>query len=159
MLIRCDNTAVVSSINSRYCKDPLLMQLLRCLFFLEAQYQFKLKAEHIPGVHNVLAYNLSRDNLVSFRQINSDANATPSDIPYSVSVATPPQPQLDLTSLDGTVQFFRQHGIANSTQKTYKSALRRFVNFCEIFNVLSSLKLFCVTLCHFLPIRNYHLRP
>ena len=32
VLIRSDKTAVVSSINSRYHKDPLLMQLLRSLF-------------------------------------------------------------------------------------------------------------------------------
>ena len=64
-------------------------------------------------------------------------------------MATPPQPQLDLTSLDGTVQFFRQHGIANSSQKTYKSALRRFANFGEIFNVLSHFPVSEAILCYF----------
>ena len=64
-------------------------------------------------------------------------------------MATPPQPQLDLTSLDGTVQFFCQHGIANSTQKTYKSALRRFTNFCEMFNVLSPFPVSEAILCYF----------
>ena len=160
VLIRCDNTAVVSSINSRYCKDPLLMQLLRCLFFLEAQYQFKLKAEHITGVHNVLADNLSRDNLVSFRQLKSVANATPSDIPSSVlqwllhpTSTGPHQPGWNC-------YFFCQYRIANSTQKTYKSALRRLANFCEMFNVLSPFPVSEAIMCHFASfLANYKLSP
>ena len=31
VLARCDNTAVVSVLNSHYCKDAKLMQMLRCL--------------------------------------------------------------------------------------------------------------------------------
>ena len=35
------------------------MQTLRHLFFVEARYQFKILATHIPGVHNTLADDLS----------------------------------------------------------------------------------------------------
>lgn len=64
---RCDNAAVVAVVNARYSKEKLLMHMLRCLFFVEAQYQFRLSANHIAGVHNSLADDLSRDRLGSFR--------------------------------------------------------------------------------------------
>ena len=44
------------------------MHLLRSLFFFEAHFQFSLHAEHIPGKDNLLADNLSRNNLPSFMQ-------------------------------------------------------------------------------------------
>jgi len=44
----CDNAAVVSVLNTRYSKEENLKQLLRTLFFIEARYQFKPKASHIP---------------------------------------------------------------------------------------------------------------
>lgn len=52
VLARCDNKVVVDVIKSRSSKDKSLMQLLRCLFFCEASYQFQLSSEHIPGVEN-----------------------------------------------------------------------------------------------------------
>ena len=40
--------------------------MLRCLYFYSALFQFEFSAEHIPGVQNVAADALSRDNLVLF---------------------------------------------------------------------------------------------
>ena len=59
VLSNCDNTTVVLVLNSRYSRDKDLMQLLRCLFFLEAHFQFQLSANHIPGalmVAQVICY-------------------------------------------------------------------------------------------------------
>lgn len=47
VIARCDNIAVVAVLNSRYSKDTHLMQMLRCLFFVEAHHQFKIEAVHI----------------------------------------------------------------------------------------------------------------
>ena len=66
VVTHCDNVAVVEVINAGYSKDPLLMQLLRCLFFILAQHEFSLRAEHIPGKLNVGADAISRDNLALF---------------------------------------------------------------------------------------------
>lgn len=66
VLARSDNQATVSVINSRSCREPEMMHLLRCLFFLEAKYQFKLISAHIPGIHNTLADDLSRNQAFSF---------------------------------------------------------------------------------------------
>ena len=68
ILCRCDNLAVVHAIGNRSCRDPSLMHLLRTLFFFEAHYHFALCAEHIAGVDNILADDLSRNNLSSFVQ-------------------------------------------------------------------------------------------
>ena len=57
----CDNSAVVAVLNSRYAQDRMLMQMLRCLFFIEAQCQCTIVASHIPGRHNDLADDLSRN--------------------------------------------------------------------------------------------------
>ena len=72
----CDNQAVVAVLNSRYSKDQVLMQMLRCLFFIEAKRQFKLTAVHVPGVHNDLADDLSRNRLSTFLAKKPDADCT-----------------------------------------------------------------------------------
>ena len=48
-----DNLAVVSILNKRSAKDPLLSHLLRCLFFFSAFYKFHFSAEHIPAVQTL----------------------------------------------------------------------------------------------------------
>ena len=66
VLVRCDNSAVVHTLNKGSCRDPELMHLVRCLAFLKAKFQFSLTASHFAGSRNVLADALSRDNLVCF---------------------------------------------------------------------------------------------
>ncbi len=92
----CDNTAVVACLKTRYSKDSTLMQLLRCLFFVEAFLQFRLRAFHIAGANNELADALSRNEMGIFHHLNSDADPYPSPIPSSLL-----QLLLD-TSLDWT---------------------------------------------------------
>ena len=66
VLCWCDNQAAVCAIAARSCQDAKMMHLLRCLFFLEACCQFELVASHVPGIHNGLADDLSRNRLSSF---------------------------------------------------------------------------------------------
>ena len=49
-----------------FSKKSLLMHLLRALFFIEAHFSIVLKAEHIAGVANSAADNLSRITCVIF---------------------------------------------------------------------------------------------
>ena len=44
VIAQCDNEAIVTIINSRYSSDKYLMQMLRCLFFIEAQYQCRVES-------------------------------------------------------------------------------------------------------------------
>jgi len=77
----CDNKAVVDVLGSRSCKDKDLMQLLRCLFFLEATYQFQLSAVHIAGADNGLADDMSRNRIQYFREKAGGLNVYPSSVP------------------------------------------------------------------------------
>ena len=79
-----DNSAVVEVLNSRCCQDQALMQMLRCLFFIEAKGQFYIEAKHVPGVDNELADDLSRDNLSSFLAKKPSAEPTSTVIPVSL---------------------------------------------------------------------------
>ena len=150
VLAQCDNAAVVSVLNSRYCQDKRLMQLLHCLFFIEAYFQFKLIAAHLPGIHNELADDLSRNRLPAFLAKFPDADTVPSLIPPSLLVvAISSGTGLDVSSLDSTVQFFSSRGVAPSTNKTYQSALRRFYSFCSSFTVPSPFPVSEAILCYF----------
>ena len=67
-MCRCDNEAVVVVITTRTAHDKRIMQLLRCLFFLEARFDCHLLASHIPGIHNELTDHLSRNRASVFLQ-------------------------------------------------------------------------------------------
>ena len=104
VLCWCDNQAAVCAIAARSCRDAKLMHLLRCLFFIEACCQFELMARYIPGVHNVLADDLSRNRLASFLSKVPQASREPTPIPPQL-----PQvlldPRLDWTSPSWTQWF------------------------------------------------------
>ena len=79
--VNCDNDAVVTVINSGYSREPFLMHLLRCIFFLLAQFDFSLIAAHIPGRLNVLADAISRNNAAFFLSSYPQAFPHPTPIP------------------------------------------------------------------------------
>lgn len=100
----CDNEAAVAVLNSGYSRDPQIMHLLRCLFFIKAYFQIALRVVHIPGVDNVIADAISRDNLtLLFSQVPSP-NPKPTSIPSSLlDVLVERQP--DWTAVDWTQLF------------------------------------------------------
>lgn len=77
----CDNMAVVAVINSGRSRDATLMHLLRCLFFFSAHFHVQIRASHIPGVTNVAADALSRDDLPRFLQAVPEAAPHPTPVP------------------------------------------------------------------------------
>ena len=60
VLCRCDNLEIIQS---RYSRDDKLMHLLRCLFFVEAAFNFSYIPRHLPGRQNEVADALSRNKL------------------------------------------------------------------------------------------------
>lgn len=76
-----DNMSVVQALTSRRVRDPLLMHMLRCLFFLEARFGFDHVATHIPGKDNSAADALSRNRLAEFFAIHSGAPRMPVVVP------------------------------------------------------------------------------
>ena len=67
VLFHCDNMAVVATLRSGSCREPQAMHLRQCLAFMEATGEFVLLAEHVRGVDNVAADELSRGRLTSAR--------------------------------------------------------------------------------------------
>ena len=67
VMCRCDNEAVVEVITTMTAHDKRIMQLLWCLFLLEARFDCHLLASHIPGIHNELADHLSRNRASVFQ--------------------------------------------------------------------------------------------
>jgi hypothetical protein len=66
VILRCDNQAVVGAVNKGSSQSPVIMALLRELFWLSATLNFRVKAEWLPGVHNVFADLLSRYRVHEF---------------------------------------------------------------------------------------------
>ena len=60
ILFFTDNEALIHIINKQSCRDKNLIFLVRRLVLVCLERNICFKAKHIPGVHNVLAYALSR---------------------------------------------------------------------------------------------------
>ena len=80
-LVRSDNMAVVATLGSGGCKEPVTMQLRRCLAFLEATMKFILVAEHIAGVDNVAADALSRGRIMVARSVLQEVEELATEVP------------------------------------------------------------------------------
>ena len=80
MLCRCDNTAVVATIKSGWCKNKHAMHLLRSLYFFQAAYQIRLLPEHIKGSHNELADAISWNNHLKFLSKFTPAQQVPKTV-------------------------------------------------------------------------------
>ena len=66
ILFQCDNTGVVSAIRKGSANEPLVMHLLRALWFFVAYFDISIQIEHIPGIHNGIADQLSRNYMQQF---------------------------------------------------------------------------------------------
>ena len=137
------------------------MQMLRCLFFLEAYCQFTLSAIHLPGVNNDLTDDLSRTRLLCFLQKIGVHQPTETMIPDSL-LQWLLHPQMDWPS-PAWMQLFSISvtKIADSTHRTFLSSLRRFLCVYSIpFSPLSWCQnQFDVTTPHTSHPRAYHPKP
>ena len=77
----CDNAAVVALINAGYCKHETATDLLRCLFFIAAHFDFDIFACHIPGSLNVAADALSRNCLPLLQRSQKQSLYPPQSFP------------------------------------------------------------------------------
>ena len=80
----CDNEAVVQILNSGTSRDPIVMGLMRCLYFIAAKFSLLLSATHLAGADNILADALSRDNLDLFLTLHPQAHPSPHPIPAAL---------------------------------------------------------------------------
>ena len=77
----CDNQAIVHSLISGSSHCPHIMHLLRNLFYIGVIGNFTISAQHIPGVHNIIADSLSRFNMQVFRTHAPAAAPLPTPLP------------------------------------------------------------------------------
>jgi hypothetical protein len=81
ILFRCDNIATVWAINKGRSHSPAMMQLMRRLVLVAAEWNFAFASEHIPGVKNDIADALSRLQYPRFHQLAPEADRVPSSVP------------------------------------------------------------------------------
>ena len=132
VLAQCDNMAVVHIVNHGSSKNQDAMHLARCLAFITAKLDFHVVASHIKGAHNVRADALSRDKplLVPLATPTGQARRSTCAAVSSRS-SDSVQAILDIQALDRAVDRHFQNGLASSTQRTYNSAKRRYLQFCK----------------------------
>lgn len=81
IMLRSDCEGAVAAINSRSSRNEPMSALVRHLMILAARGQFDLRCKHIPGVLNVSADALSRQNLHDFRVDSPKAHQQPEATP------------------------------------------------------------------------------
>ena len=71
--VKCDNMTTVSVVNTGRAKEEFLQACAREIVFLACIYNFEIRADHIPGVTNILPDLLSRAaiNTKYFHQFQS----------------------------------------------------------------------------------------
>ena len=58
--------------------------------------------------------------------------------------------QLDVSSLDRTVHFYLQRGLTDSTRRTYRGGVNRYVSFCLAYNIINPFPVNESVLCYLL---------
>ena len=80
-------------------RTPQMMQLTRCLFFILAAWDISLYAFHIPGVLNMVADAISRDNIPLWYSKVPSADRGPAPVPiHLIELLLTHQPDWTLTS-------------------------------------------------------------
>ena len=90
LLFHCDNQAVVDIWASGSSRDPLIMHLVRSIFFTAATNHFTVLVTHIVGTSNVIADSLSRLQMSRFRLLAPAADLEPIPVPQSAATLWQP---------------------------------------------------------------------
>ena len=110
--------------------------------------QCSLAPTYIETKANHLADDLSRNDILFIQgAIGQEASIA------SLRSATGPPPgstcRLDLPELAPALQKYFQAGLAQSTQKTYGAAMKRFYQFCSSYTIPDPFPVSELTLCYF----------
>ena len=98
IMLHSDNVAVVSQVNSLHARDPAACNMLRCLAFFQAHFDFRLRAVHIAGARNTDADDLSRNRTTTFLNRHPHASPSPSQVNQELLLLLCQQPA-DWTSV------------------------------------------------------------
>ncbi len=126
MLARCDDMSAVHALRSRTSKHPVVMHLLRSLYFFLAEWDIALQAEHIPGARNVAPDAISRP---------IGAGGANTFLSHNVAATCRGASGLDIVSLEEQAERLLHQGIAVSTTRTYKAGITGYLDFCRRLNM------------------------
>lgn len=83
LLFHCENQSVVDIWAKGSSRDPLLMHLVRSIFFCAASHTFSVLVSHIRGTDNSIADALFCFQMFRFRQLPPQADLEPTTPPPS----------------------------------------------------------------------------
>ena len=107
------------------------MRLLRSLLFSAARHSFSFSSQHVPGVNNQLADDLSRFNWEEFWHLVPDAQPRPTVVPPDLVAHY-------LSTLEQQCHSFLTQGLAPSMRQSYAFAQAQFILFCTQLGKLHS---------------------
>ena len=81
LLFHCDNQAVVDIWASGTSREPVIMHLVRSIFFSAATNNYTVLVTHIVGTNNSIADSLSRLQISRFRRLAPTADFEPTPVP------------------------------------------------------------------------------
>jgi len=84
LLFHCDDQDVVDIWASGTSRDPLIMHLVRSIFFTAATNHFTVLVSHIAGTNKSIADSLSRYQMARFPQLAPEADLEPTPVPKTV---------------------------------------------------------------------------
>jgi hypothetical protein len=100
------------------------MDLLRHLTLLTLKYNIYVRVNHIEGKRNEIADSLSRFQLEKFHTLAPYADPTHSSCPPG--------------DLNADIEYYLALSITASTQQTYNSGEKQFINFCYLYRPIQS---------------------
>ena len=100
-------------------KEPMVMHLLRCLWFFSAFFYVTIYESHIPGVLNNAADMLYRDGATQFLRSHPQASHRPTQVPTPLLHIISPK-QLDWTSCAFLHHFNRTISIVRMYSHSHK---------------------------------------
>jgi len=77
---QCNNEGLVDAIHKGSSKEPVVMHLLRCLWFFSAFFKITIRAALIPGTLNTAADMLSRNQVAQFLRLHPNTSHIPTRI-------------------------------------------------------------------------------
>ena len=79
----CDKEAVINVVNHQKAKDPLLCHQMHCMVYASACFDFDVTSIHTPGVDNIAADALSRNDMNTF-SLQVPRAASPTSVPLAL---------------------------------------------------------------------------
>ena len=109
--------------------------MLKCIAFLQAVYECRIRAIHVAGVNNPVADALSRNRAGSGLIRHPRPHTGPTSMGES---DLPASPRLVVRAMESNVQCFWGADITESTMKVYRAGWSRYQTFSNQFEIAST---------------------